>query len=299
MDLDEFLNENGIPVDEAGKALRGGGGGGGGGGPGNTNATNKGGNNGGGGGARDLTSPTISVSPEAPSPSSPEVMPIGLGVVPQGPPVSHPTPSTPAPPTHSIPPPCLSPDDSNLMTDDCCSSDSGSPHSPALQVHEGDSVRASLGREKEVEVLLKGAAAKEAAQSRLAVDFEVSPNDLALATVPGQDFDPRTRMFSEDELKPQPMIKKSRKQVSQMPGDQDVPDEFVPMELKDDKYWARRRKNNMAAKRSRDARRLKENQIAMRANFLERENDTLTAELQKAQTVVDALKKRLAVYEVV
>lgn len=47
--------------------------------------------------------------------------------------------------------------------------------------------------------------------------------------------------------------------------------QFVPMEMKDDKYWARRRKNNMAAKRSRDARRLKENQIAMRANFLEKE----------------------------
>ncbi|MPC56907.1 Hepatic leukemia factor [Portunus trituberculatus] len=46
---------------------------------------------------------------------------------------------------------------------------------------------------------------------------------------------------------------------------------FVPAELKDDKYWARRRKNNLAAKRSRDARRLKENQIAMRANFLEKE----------------------------
>lgn len=47
--------------------------------------------------------------------------------------------------------------------------------------------------------------------------------------------------------------------------------QFVPAELKDDKYWARRRKNNLAAKRSRDARRLKENQIAMRANFLEKE----------------------------
>jgi len=41
--------------------------------------------------------------------------------------------------------------------------------------------------------------------------------------------------------------------------------------LKDDKYWARRNKNNMAAKRSRDARRSKENQIAMRAAFLEKE----------------------------
>lgn len=74
----------------------------------------------------------------------------------------------------------------------------------------------------------------------------------------GRDFDPRTRAFSDEELKPQPMIKKSRKQ-------------FVPDELKDDKYWARRRNNNIAAKRSRDARRQKENQIAMRARYLEKE----------------------------
>lgn len=73
-----------------------------------------------------------------------------------------------------------------------------------------------------------------------------------------RDFDPRTRAFSDEELKPQPMIKKSRKQ-------------FVPDEMKDDKYWARRRKNNMAAKRSRDARRMKENQIALRAGYLEKE----------------------------
>jgi leukemia factor-related protein len=45
----------------------------------------------------------------------------------------------------------------------------------------------------------------------------------------------------------------------------------VPDGLKDEKYWARRRKNNMAAKRSRDARRMKENQIALRAGFLEKE----------------------------
>ena len=47
--------------------------------------------------------------------------------------------------------------------------------------------------------------------------------------------------------------------------------QFVPDDLKDEKYWARRRKNNMAAKRSRDARRVKENQIALRAGFLEKE----------------------------
>jgi hepatic leukemia factor len=80
-----------------------------------------------------------------------------------------------------------------------------------------------------------------------------------------RDFDPRTRAFSDEELKPQPMIKKSRKQ-------------FVPDEMKDDKYWARRRKNNMAAKRSRDARRMKENQIALRAGFLEKEVNIFPSE---------------------
>merc|ERR1719454_2734496 len=37
-----------------------------------------------------------------------------------------------------------------------------------------------------------------------------SADDLRLATIPGQeeDFDPATRRFSEDELKPQPIIRK-------------------------------------------------------------------------------------------
>ena len=51
--------------------------------------------------------------------------------------------------------------------------------------------------------------------------------------------------------------------------------QFVPEELKNNKYWAKRSKNNEAAKRSREARRLKENQIAMRARFLEEENLSL------------------------
>ncbi|KAF5277125.1 hypothetical protein FQA39_LY06363 [Lamprigera yunnana] len=86
-----------------------------------------------------------------------------------------------------------------------------------------------------------------------------SPADSTLSMASScRDFDPRTRVFSDEDLKPQPLIKKSRKQ-------------FVPDDLKDDKYWARRRKNNLAAKRSRDARRMKENQIALRAGYLEKE----------------------------
>jgi hepatic leukemia factor len=94
----------------------------------------------------------------------------------------------------------------------------------------------------------------------------------------GREFDPRTRAFSDEELKPQVMVKKSRKKVQMLNLDVmqwghciDKYSQFVPEDMKDDKYWARRRKNNIAAKRSRDARRVKENQIALRAGFLEKE----------------------------
>uniref|UniRef100_A0A6M2DR15 Putative basic region leucine zipper transcription factor n=1 Tax=Xenopsylla cheopis TaxID=163159 RepID=A0A6M2DR15_XENCH len=104
----------------------------------------------------------------------------------------------------------------------------------------------------------------------------------------GRDFDPRTRAFSDEELKPQPMIKKSRKQVQASTSD------FVPDNLKDDKYWARRRKNNMAAKRSRDARRMKENQIALRAGYLEKENIGLRQELERMKKENMMLRDKLS-----
>jgi bZIP factor len=49
--------------------------------------------------------------------------------------------------------------------------------------------------------------------------------------------------------------------------------------VKDAAYWERRRKNNEAAKRSRDARRAKEDEIAIRAAFLEQENLKLKYEV--------------------
>ncbi|XP_055301635.1 protein giant-like [Sitodiplosis mosellana] len=49
--------------------------------------------------------------------------------------------------------------------------------------------------------------------------------------------------------------------------------------LKDNAYFERRRKNNAAAKKSRDRRRIKEDEIAIRAAYLERENMELKIEL--------------------
>ncbi|XP_048449384.1 hepatic leukemia factor, partial [Rhincodon typus] len=117
------------------------------------------------------------------------------------------------------------------------------------------------------------------------VSYDPDPADLALSSIPGQEmFDPRKRKFTDEELKPQPMIKKARKV-------------FVPDEMKDEKYWARRRKNNMAAKRSRDARRLKENQIAIRAAFLEKENLALRQEVADLRKELSRCKNLLSKYD--
>ncbi|XP_067111282.1 D site albumin promoter binding protein a [Osmerus mordax] len=117
------------------------------------------------------------------------------------------------------------------------------------------------------------------------VNFDPDPADVALSSVPGQEaFDPRRHRFTDEELKPQPMIKKARKML-------------VPDEQKDDKYWSRRYKNNEAAKRSRDARRLKENQISVRAAFLERENAALRQEVADMRKELGRCRNVLNKYE--
>ena len=103
-----------------------------------------------------------------------------------------------------------------------------------------------------------------------------------MATNPGSGyrFDPSNARFSEDELKPQPILSKSRKQ-------------HVPDTLKDSRYWARRAKNNVAAKRSREARRVKENQIVLRASYLEKENEALKSALEQLAEENEKLKQMI------
>lgn len=72
---------------------------------------------------------------------------------------------------------------------------------------------------------------------------------------------------------------------------------FVPDACKDERYWMRRTKNNIAAKRSREARRIKENQIALRAAFLEKENNALKDEVNKIKEENVNLQKKLSQYE--
>ena len=77
----------------------------------------------------------------------------------------------------------------------------------------------------------------------------------------------------------------------------DMPDcHSTPQTARDGKdaaYWERRRKNNEAAKRSRDARRQKENEIAVRASYLEQENIQLKMELVQLRTELGSVKDQL------
>lgn len=75
--------------------------------------------------------------------------------------------------------------------------------------------------------------------------------------------------------------------------------------VKDSAYYERRKKNNAAAKKSRDRRRIKEDEIAIRATFLENENRECQAELlstrnQLAELKIElaAVRKQLAMYGV-
>jgi len=155
--------------------------------------------------------------------------------------------------------------------------------SPLVEVKEeksflyAESKRAKAEREKE--------------ERRQKMEEDFSPEDLALATVPGYDFDPKERAFLMDELRPQPIIRK-RKMVA------------VPEEHKDEKYWEKRLKNKEATRRSREAKRLKQNQIALRAAHLERENKNLREQIESAKKSstelaqeTDELKARLRAFE--
>jgi len=117
---------------------------------------------------------------------------------------------------------------------------------------------------------------REERRRREEARIEFSAEELALATVPGADFDPTARQFSMEELRPQPIIRKRRKS-------------YVQPEKKDDKYWEKRNKNNVAARRSREARRLKENQISLRTAFLEQQNRALLATVKEAKEKHDKL----------
>ena len=67
----------------------------------------------------------------------------------------------------------------------------------------------------------------------------------------------------------------------------------IPDDCKDQKYFERRKRNNFAAKKSRDARKAREDEIAIRASFLEKENAILRAQVATLREEANSLRQLL------
>lgn len=72
---------------------------------------------------------------------------------------------------------------------------------------------------------------------------------------------------------------------------------FVTQSEKDEKYWERRIKNNVAAKRSRDLRRQKEIEVTGKFKTLENENSLLKEEVCRLRLKASELEKKLALFQ--
>ena len=58
---------------------------------------------------------------------------------------------------------------------------------------------------------------------------------------------------------------------------------FVPDTWKDQEYWERRQKNNLAVKKSREKRRKKELEVVSKMQSLEQENEDLKKQLREIE----------------
>ncbi|EDW72575.1 uncharacterized protein Dwil_GK20980 [Drosophila willistoni] len=67
----------------------------------------------------------------------------------------------------------------------------------------------------------------------------------------------------------------------------------IPDAQKDEKYYERRKRNNEAAKKSRDARKIREDRIAFRAALLEQENSILRAQILALRDELQTVRQLL------
>merc|ERR1711884_426879 len=67
----------------------------------------------------------------------------------------------------------------------------------------------------------------------------------------------------------------------------------IPEDLKDGKYFERRKRNNLAAKKSRDQRKVRESQVCQRATLLEKENAVLRAQVGTLRDEAGSLRSLL------
>lgn len=99
-----------------------------------------------------------------------------------------------------------------------------------------------------------------------------------------------TQKISESEASAEMELQQQKQELAnQINCQSDSSDGNGKKQVKDNAYYERRRKNNAAAKKSRDRRRIKEDEIAIRAAYLERENMELKIELS-------TIKRQIAQY---
>lgn len=120
--------------------------------------------------------------------------------------------------------------------------------------------------------------------------FEEYRNNMLRNMDSNQDkFKTETEHYSPSPVSPTPSSHNaSLPCLSLTPTHSSTPSRGDDKGKKDSAYWERRRKNNAAAKRSRDTRRAKENDIAIRCSFLEQENVELKMKLVKVITELQA-----------
>ena len=62
---------------------------------------------------------------------------------------------------------------------------------------------------------------------------------------------------------------------------------------RDEKYWERGRKNNIAAKKSCDARKIRENQLKVKVNCLQNANQVLRDQVERDKLEINELKQQV------
>ncbi|XP_060881351.1 transcription factor VBP-like [Metopolophium dirhodum] len=70
----------------------------------------------------------------------------------------------------------------------------------------------------------------------------------------------------------------------------------TPREKKDAKYFEKRKRNNMAAKKSREAKRRRDNEMALKLFLLEKENMMLKFRLSTVSEELEIIKRTLVLY---
>ncbi|XP_028928928.1 D site-binding protein isoform X2 [Ornithorhynchus anatinus] len=127
--------------------------------------------------------------------------------LPPSPPAPGPPPAPPGPPAPAAP-------------GSCGSSARSSPGEGMMEA--GTPVRRGAGGGHAVPASRDTPSPVDPEAVEVLMTFDPDPADLALSSVPGHEtFDPRRHRFSEEELKPQPIMKKARK--IQVPDEQKPP----------------------------------------------------------------------------